>query len=33
MPARALPVQLEVVKKSDELVSERSVRLLAGNDD
>ncbi len=30
-PARALPVQLELSEKSDELVSERGVRLLAGN--
>lgn len=31
VPARALPVQLEVAEKSDELVSERGVRLLAGS--
>jgi len=30
VPARALPVQLELADKSDELVSERGVRLLTG---
>jgi len=32
VPARALPVQLELAEKSDELVSERGVRLLASSD-
>jgi hypothetical protein len=32
VPARALPIQLELAEKSDELVSERGVRLLAGSD-
>ena len=32
VPARALPVLLELAEKSDELVSERGVRLLAGSD-